>query len=119
MNEVFFSVFHADMNTVHDYAKTSGHTDFLTFVRQISWIVINVLYLLILIWICVWASTVVGGLLSAHLLSKQAGIAVEEGWPCSGPLLRLAEDAARKLLPGKKKLTRNNMTRKWKCNVVA
>ncbi|XP_047662813.1 ER degradation-enhancing alpha-mannosidase-like protein 2 isoform X2 [Tachysurus fulvidraco] len=42
---------------------------------------------------------VVGGLLSAHLLSKQAGIAVEEGWPCSGPLLRLAEDAARKLLP--------------------
>lgn len=44
----------------------------------------------------------VGGLLSAHLLSKQAGIAVEEGWPCSGPLLRLAEDAARKLLPGEK-----------------
>lgn len=43
---------------------------------------------------------VVGGLLSAHLLSKHAGIAVEEGWPCSGPLLRLAEDAARKLLPG-------------------
>lgn len=24
---------------------------------------------------------------------------VEEGWPCSGPLLRMAEDAARKLLP--------------------
>ncbi|MCJ8741805.1 hypothetical protein PDJAM_G00074950 [Pangasius djambal] len=42
---------------------------------------------------------VVGGLLSAHLLSKHAGITVEEGWPCSGPLLRLAEDAARKLLP--------------------
>lgn len=42
---------------------------------------------------------VVGGLLSAHLLSKQGGIAVEEGWPCSGPLLRMAEDAARKLLP--------------------
>ncbi|KAK3546878.1 hypothetical protein QTP86_003798 [Hemibagrus guttatus] len=42
---------------------------------------------------------VVGGLLSAHLLSKKAGISVEEGWPCSGPLLRLAEDAARKLLP--------------------
>ncbi|XP_063065223.1 ER degradation-enhancing alpha-mannosidase-like protein 2 [Engraulis encrasicolus] len=42
---------------------------------------------------------VVGGLLSAHLLSKQAGVDVEEGWPCSGPLLRMAEDAARKLLP--------------------
>lgn len=43
---------------------------------------------------------VVGGLLSAHLLSKQGGVDVEEGWPCSGPLLRMAEDAARKLLPG-------------------
>ncbi|XP_054836861.1 ER degradation-enhancing alpha-mannosidase-like protein 2 isoform X3 [Eublepharis macularius] len=42
---------------------------------------------------------VVGGLLSAHLLSKKAGIEVEAGWPCSGPLLRMAEDAARKLLP--------------------
>uniref|UniRef100_A0AAY4CES0 alpha-1,2-Mannosidase n=1 Tax=Denticeps clupeoides TaxID=299321 RepID=A0AAY4CES0_9TELE len=42
---------------------------------------------------------VVGGLLSAHLLSKQAGVELEEGWPCSGPLLRMAEDAARKLLP--------------------
>ncbi|TRY60891.1 hypothetical protein DNTS_035154 [Danionella cerebrum] len=42
---------------------------------------------------------VVGGLLSAHLLSKRAGVKVEEGWPCSGPLLRMAEDAARKLLP--------------------
>lgn len=42
----------------------------------------------------------VGGLLSAHLLSKKAGIEVEAGWPCSGPLLRMAEDAARKLLPG-------------------
>uniref|UniRef100_A0A671NUS6 alpha-1,2-Mannosidase n=1 Tax=Sinocyclocheilus anshuiensis TaxID=1608454 RepID=A0A671NUS6_9TELE len=42
---------------------------------------------------------VVGGLLSAHLLSKRAGMEVEEGWPCSGPLLRIAEDAARKLLP--------------------
>lgn len=43
---------------------------------------------------------VVGGLLSAHLLSKKAGIEVEVGWPCSGPLLRMAEEAARKLLPG-------------------
>ncbi|XP_072412404.1 ER degradation-enhancing alpha-mannosidase-like protein 2 [Chiloscyllium punctatum] len=42
---------------------------------------------------------VVGGLLSAHLLSKQGGIQVEPGWPCSGPLLRLAEEAARRLLP--------------------
>ncbi|KAL1021176.1 hypothetical protein UPYG_G00009780 [Umbra pygmaea] len=42
---------------------------------------------------------VVGGLLSAHLLSRRAGMEVESGWPCSGPLLRMAEDAARKLLP--------------------
>ena len=43
---------------------------------------------------------VVGGLLSAHLLSKKAGVEVEAGWPCAGPLLRMAEEAARKLLPG-------------------
>ncbi|XP_056403979.1 ER degradation-enhancing alpha-mannosidase-like protein 2 [Hyla sarda] len=42
---------------------------------------------------------VVGGLLSAHLLSKKAGLELEPGWPCSGPLLRMAEDAARRLLP--------------------
>uniref|UniRef100_A0A3P8PFT6 alpha-1,2-Mannosidase n=1 Tax=Astatotilapia calliptera TaxID=8154 RepID=A0A3P8PFT6_ASTCA len=42
---------------------------------------------------------VVGGLLSAHLLAKRAGMELEPGWPCSGPLLRMAEDAARKLLP--------------------
>ncbi|XP_046896659.1 ER degradation-enhancing alpha-mannosidase-like protein 2 isoform X1 [Hypomesus transpacificus] len=42
---------------------------------------------------------VVGGLLSAHLLSKRAGMEVESGWPCAGPLLRMAEEAARKLLP--------------------
>ncbi|MBN3304049.1 EDEM2 protein, partial [Amia calva] len=42
---------------------------------------------------------VVGGLLSAHMLSKKAGIELEAGWPCSGPLLRMAEEAARKLLP--------------------
>uniref|UniRef100_A0A669B2N8 alpha-1,2-Mannosidase n=1 Tax=Oreochromis niloticus TaxID=8128 RepID=A0A669B2N8_ORENI len=41
----------------------------------------------------------VGGLLSAHLLAKRAGMELEPGWPCSGPLLRMAEDAARKLLP--------------------
>uniref|UniRef100_H3D4D9 alpha-1,2-Mannosidase n=1 Tax=Tetraodon nigroviridis TaxID=99883 RepID=H3D4D9_TETNG len=42
---------------------------------------------------------VVGGLLSAHLLAARAGMELEPGWPCSGPLLRMAEDAARKLLP--------------------
>ncbi|KAF7643964.1 hypothetical protein LDENG_00230450, partial [Lucifuga dentata] len=42
---------------------------------------------------------VVGGLLSAHLLAGRAGVDLEPGWPCSGPLLRMAEDAARKLLP--------------------
>ncbi|XP_061758572.1 ER degradation-enhancing alpha-mannosidase-like protein 2 [Nerophis ophidion] len=42
---------------------------------------------------------VVGGLLSAHMLSGRAGMQLEPGWPCSGPLLRMAEDAARKLLP--------------------
>ncbi|CAN9515603.1 unnamed protein product [Ophioblennius macclurei] len=42
---------------------------------------------------------VVGGLLSAHLLSGRSGMQLETGWPCAGPLLRMAEDAARKLLP--------------------
>ncbi|XP_073833780.1 ER degradation-enhancing alpha-mannosidase-like protein 2 [Musca autumnalis] len=42
---------------------------------------------------------IVGGLLSAHLLSKKAGVDLEEGWPCQGPLLRMAEDVARRLLP--------------------
>ncbi|EDX01446.1 ER degradation-enhancing alpha-mannosidase-like protein 2 [Drosophila yakuba] len=42
---------------------------------------------------------IVGGLLSAHLLSKRAGVELEQGWPCKGPLLRLAEDVARRLLP--------------------
>lgn len=42
---------------------------------------------------------IVGGLLSAHLLSHRAGVAVEPGWPCNGPLLRLAEDVAKRLLP--------------------
>lgn len=43
---------------------------------------------------------VVGGLLSAHLMSKRGGLDLEPGWPCSGPLLRMAEDVARRLLPG-------------------
>lgn len=42
---------------------------------------------------------VVGGLLSAHLLYKRMGMPLEPGWPCNGPLLRLAEDMARRLLP--------------------
>ncbi|CAL8369989.1 unnamed protein product [Lota lota] len=42
---------------------------------------------------------VVGGLLSAHLLSGRGGVEAEPGWPCAGPLLRMAADAARKLLP--------------------
>ncbi|XP_011198910.2 ER degradation-enhancing alpha-mannosidase-like protein 2 [Bactrocera dorsalis] len=42
---------------------------------------------------------IVGGLLSAHILSKRAGVPLEEGWPCQGPLLRMAEDVARRLLP--------------------
>lgn len=50
----------------------------------------------------VFLSAVVGGLLSAHLLAGRAGMELEPGWPCSGPLLRMAEDAARKLLPGMK-----------------
>lgn len=50
--------------------------------------------------VCVCVFVVVGGLLSAHLLAQRAGMELEPGWPCSGPLLRMAEDAARKLLPG-------------------
>ncbi|CAH0385855.1 unnamed protein product [Bemisia tabaci] len=42
---------------------------------------------------------ILGGLLSAHLFSKRAGLALEEEWPCNGPLLRLAEDVAKRLLP--------------------
>ncbi|CAH8548116.1 unnamed protein product [Heterobilharzia americana] len=42
---------------------------------------------------------VVGGLISAHLLSRRAGFEVEPSWPCSGALLRQAEVFANKLLP--------------------
>ena len=42
---------------------------------------------------------VVGGLLSGHLLSLQAGVDLPEGWPCQGPLLDLAVDVASRLLP--------------------
>nr|CUU00276.1 hypothetical transcript [Hymenolepis microstoma] len=41
---------------------------------------------------------VIGGLLSAHLLAKRAGMVVEPGWPCHGKLLDLAERFASKLL---------------------
>lgn len=44
--------------------------------------------------------TVVGGLISAHLLSQRGGFDLEPGWPCSGPFLRMAENVARRLLPG-------------------
>ena len=64
---------------------------------------------------------IVGGLLAAHLVARRAGVQVGRnshhkrekklffhnliapqvgaGWPCSGPLLALAEDAAQRLLP--------------------
>lgn len=42
---------------------------------------------------------VIGGLLSAHILSHKAGMELEPGWPCNGPLLRLAENVANRLLP--------------------
>ncbi|KAE9552597.1 hypothetical protein FO519_004179, partial [Halicephalobus sp. NKZ332] len=43
---------------------------------------------------------VVGGLLSAHILSGQVpDFEFNEGWPCSGPLLDLAVKFATKLLP--------------------
>ena len=43
---------------------------------------------------------VVGGLLSAHILSGRVpDFELNEGWPCSGPLLDLAVKFATKLLP--------------------
>ncbi|KAK6015083.1 hypothetical protein OSTOST_19497 [Ostertagia ostertagi] len=51
---------------------------------------------------------IVGGLVSAHMLSGRvegmfifvnSGMILEDGWPCSGPLLRLAEAMAARLLP--------------------
>ncbi|XP_066948164.1 ER degradation-enhancing alpha-mannosidase-like protein 2 [Macrobrachium rosenbergii] len=42
---------------------------------------------------------IVGGLLSAHLMSRKMGVELEEGWPCSGPLLRMAKEVANRLLP--------------------
>uniref|UniRef100_A0A1I8EQU7 alpha-1,2-Mannosidase n=2 Tax=Wuchereria bancrofti TaxID=6293 RepID=A0A1I8EQU7_WUCBA len=49
---------------------------------------------------------VIGGLLSAHMLSGRVkGMALEPGWPCSGPLLRLAERFIQKLMPAFKSAT--------------
>lgn len=46
---------------------------------------------------------IIGGLLSAHLLSHHADLEsmglVKPGWPCEGPLLAMAEDVAQRLLP--------------------
>lgn len=58
------------------------------------WIILSIYNYLSLI------NLVVGGLLSAHLLSRRTEFQIEDGWPCSGPLLRLAEKVARKLIPG-------------------
>jgi mannosidase alpha-like ER degradation enhancer 2 len=42
---------------------------------------------------------VVGGLLSAHLLSPMADVPLSPGWPCNGPLLNMAHSLALRLLP--------------------
>uniref|UniRef100_A0A914MRJ6 alpha-1,2-Mannosidase n=1 Tax=Meloidogyne incognita TaxID=6306 RepID=A0A914MRJ6_MELIC len=43
---------------------------------------------------------VIGGLLSAHMLSSHSpDVILNDGWPCSGPLLELAERFAQRLLP--------------------
>ncbi|KAE9417414.1 hypothetical protein Angca_008522, partial [Angiostrongylus cantonensis] len=43
---------------------------------------------------------IIGGLISAHMLSGRVeGMVLEDGWPCSGPLLRLAASMASRLLP--------------------
>ncbi|XP_031630345.1 ER degradation-enhancing alpha-mannosidase-like protein 2 isoform X2 [Contarinia nasturtii] len=42
---------------------------------------------------------IVGGLLGAHLMQHRSGAELEPGWPCNGPLLRMAEDVAKRLLP--------------------
>lgn len=41
---------------------------------------------------------IVGGLLGAHLMQHRSGAELEPGWPCNGPLLRLAEDVVSPLL---------------------
>ena len=57
------------------------------------------------------AFQVIGGLLSAHLLSYRLYLEPDNNilnvteklngnWPCDGPLLRLAVEVAQKILPG-------------------
>lgn len=50
--------------------------------------------------VVVFSHLVVGGLLSAHLLSGRVGFQLDDNWPCDGPLLNLAFDVAERLLPG-------------------
>ena len=51
--------------------------------------------------ICQAIVSVIGGLLSAHLLAyKVPGLSLDVDWPCDGPLLRKALDVADRLLPG-------------------
>lgn len=42
---------------------------------------------------------IVGGLLGAHLMQHRSGATLEPGWPCNGPLLRMAEDVVCSLIP--------------------
>lgn len=69
--------------------------------------------------LCACVSAVVGGLLSAHLLAGRAGMELEPGWPCAGPLLRMAEDAARKLLPGMNRSVNGDVIREQSVSGVA
>lgn len=69
--------------------------------------------------LCACVSAVVGGLLSAHLLAGRAGMELEPGWPCAGPLLRMAEDAARKLLPGMNRSVNGDVIREQSVSSVA
>ncbi|XP_015429518.1 PREDICTED: ER degradation-enhancing alpha-mannosidase-like protein 2 [Dufourea novaeangliae] len=61
---------------------------------------------------------VVGGLLSAHLLSRKAGVNLEPGWPCNGPLLRLAEDMAKRLIAAWHRLTGDPLYEEVAMNAV-
>lgn len=38
---------------------------------------------------------IVGGLIGAHLMQHRSGATLEPGWPCNGPLLRMAENVVR------------------------
>lgn len=45
------------------------------------------------------------------MLSGVAGVQLEDGWPCSGRLLSIAERLAAKLLPGKNKLEKTSVAK--------